>query len=393
VNRSMGWLWVVVAMIAGTGGYFAGRKVTQRAAIGAMPESPQSAIAAEPRASFAAGRANRTGPNAQGLPGDWEARWAAFVRAVPRSPADERAQAAALAELAATDPQRALALVRAEPNLAVRAGWRDAVLRGWATHDAAAAARYALSLRESERGAAIAAVLTGAVAQSPETAAQLGGRLSAEDAPRAPEYGQALVSALADAGEFRVAARFVAGTAATPLRAEQMNTAFQLWAEHRPAEAAAAVDELADPDLRREAFRGLAVGWAAADPAALANFAAALPPGESRAQALANAVPRWVEQDPVAAAQWLVQHDGSPDYDMGVLAVANQPALLAGRPETAMSLAASISDPPLRTNTLRTLALKWAEHDPAAARRFVAGSPDFSPEERNAILAETGPTP
>ena len=219
MNRSMGWLLMGVGLLAGAGGYFVGRQVAQRAALGAVAPAAQAPIAAESRAPLAAGRANKTSPDAERLPADWEARWAAFMRASPRSPADERTQAAALAELAATDPQRALALVRAEPNLAVRTRWRDAVLRGWATRDAGAAAQYALSLRESERGAAIAAVLSGAVAHSPETAAQLGGRVSAEDAPRAAEYGQALVSALADAGEFRVAARFIANAAATPLRA------------------------------------------------------------------------------------------------------------------------------------------------------------------------------
>lgn len=380
-----------VAAGAGLAGYFAGwRAGTRSQSLKMMANARPASLGQERTRDSAASRAPDTVVSS---PANWEARWNKLTGDGPRSPATEREQAAALAELAAADPPRAMALALAEPNLRVRARLRNAVLRGWASHDPDAAAKCALGLREADRSDAISAVLSGAIGRSPPDAVRLGTQLCAQDSARAADYGGALISALAEVGEFQLATRFVAASAATPLRAEQMNTAFQLWAEHRPAEAAAAVNDIADPELQREAFHGMAVGWAAADPMALANYAVNLPAGDPRAQALANALPRWVEQDPVAAAQWLAQHDSSPDFDMGVVAVANQPALLADRPEMAMSLAASISDPPLRTNTLRTLVLKWAERDPAAARRFVASSPDFAPEERRAILAETNPTP
>ncbi len=393
MNRGFPLVILGVALSAGAVGYFVGWRAGARTHTESSGTDSVTTQAGRGQASRVATAGESASDAAARTAEPWATRWQRLAHTGANSPATEREKAAALTELTATDPRRALALALAEPNLSLRARFRDAVLRGWATHDPDAAAKWALTLHEADRSDAIAAVLAGAVAHAPDAAVQLAARLCAQDGVRAADYGQALIGGLADAGEFQLATRFVAASAATPLRAEQMNTAFQLWAEHRPEEAAAAVDAIADPDLRREAFRGMAVGWAAADPVGLANFAVNLPAGETRAQALANALPRWVEQDPVAAAGWLAQHDTNPDFDLGVVAVANQPALLSDRPEMAMSLAASISDPALRTNTLRTLVLNWAARDAAAARRFVASSSDFPPDERAAILAETAQTP
>jgi hypothetical protein len=380
---------MLAVAVAGGAGFGLGRFSARSPAESGVRSASGRLATAQPTPKAGEGDARATGAGAAESPEAKFRRLAARIH----NPVTEREAASALAELAAHDPQRALALALAEPNLRRRVALRDAVLRGWAAHDPDAAAQSALAVREADRTTAVAAVLAGAVEHSPDGAVSLGVRLIASDSAHAADYGQALLTALAEAGEFGLATKFVAASPATPLRAEQMNAAFQTWAEHEPQAAAEAVNAIADPALREEAFRGMAVGWAAADPVGLANFAAGLPAGEGRAQALANALPRWVEQDPVAAASWLAQHDTSPDFDMGVIAVANQPGLLTDRPEMAMNLASSIADPPLRTNTLRTLALKWAEHDPASARHFVETSADFSPEERVSILAETGQKP
>lgn len=382
-------LFVAVGLLGAVGGYLVGRHAAGTA------RAPSPAIAAAeptslPTQSVApVESASRPDPAAI----DPEALWRRLSARHEPTPADEKAMAVALGALARRDPQRALSLALAEANLVRRALWRDTVLRAWAANDPESATQWALARREVDRVAAVTAVLHGAVARSPDEAAALGARLCTQDPAHAADYGGALIGALAEAGNFPVAVGFVAASTDTPLRIEQMNTAFQLWAQHQPGAAAAAVDAVADPRLRLEAFRGMAVGWATADPVSLANYAVNLPTGELRAQALSNALPRWVDQNPTAAAEWIGQHDGNADFDMGVVAVAQQPGLIADRPETAMGLAESITDPALRTNTLHNLALTWAQHDVAAARRFIESSTDFSDMERKVLLAEAVPSP
>jgi hypothetical protein len=307
----------------------------------------------------------------------------------PRTPAAERTLAENLEELAHRDPQSAMARALAENNRRLRAILRNAVLRGWAASDPRKAGEWAMALPDHARDEAAEAVLTGAVA-NPDAAIELARAFATQDSAHAADYGQVLIAALANAGEFKRATDFVAGNPTSPLRLEQMNSTFSVWAQHQPEQAAAAVNAITDPALREEAFRGMAIGWATADPAALAGFAVNLSPGEQRAQALANALPRWVEEDPVAASAWIAQHDSNADFDMGIIAIANMPQSLAERPEASLRLVESVADVPLRTNTLRTLALKWAERDPAAARRYVESSTGFSVEERTSLLNEIG---
>lgn len=312
--------------------------------------------------------------------------------ALPRTPEHERKLAALLAELAHRDPRQAMALALRQDNWAWRESLRDAVLRGWAEVDATDAADWARSLPERARSGAMTAVLTGAAAD-PAQAAAVASAACEADPVESANYGSALLNALAEHGAFAAAARFVAGRPASPLRLEQADTTFTLWAENRPDEAAAAAAAINDPELQKAALHGVAVGWSAADPVAAANYAAQLPPGEARAAMLANAIPRWVEQDPIAAAGWLETHGTGPDFDMGVVAVATLPRMVTQRPDVAVALAQTISDGPLRLNTLRTLTLRWAELDGAAATHFVQSSGVFSSAEQATILAEIQPKP
>jgi hypothetical protein len=316
----------------------------------------------------------------------WDERWKQ-AQTGSWSPRSERAQADLLVELASHDPQRALSIALAEHNLRVRAELRNAALRGWASTDAQAATEYALGLREDERRDAMAAVFAGAAADSP-AALRVAGEACDRDSARAFEYTQALVAKLGEVGQFATALQFLASRPAQPQRLEEADNAFAFWAAHQPADAAAAAEALADPDLRAAAFRGTVVGWSQADPAGLAEYATRLEPGESRSVALANAVPRWVEQDPTAAVNWINQHAGDADLDSGIAAVANLPGIVKNQPTVAIDLAKSISDAPLRENTLQNLVLRWAQSDAASAGQFVANSPLFSDGQRALVLAQ-----
>ena len=128
----------------------------------------------------------------------------------------------------------------AEGNWRLRASLRNAVLREWARTAPQAAGDWAMALRDDNREEAVEAVLAGS-ASDPRQAVQLGRKFTAQDPARAAGYGQALIAALADVGEFKTAVEFVETAAASPLRLEQMNSAFGLWAQHQPEQAAAEI--------------------------------------------------------------------------------------------------------------------------------------------------------
>ncbi|HEU5080587.1 MAG TPA: hypothetical protein VFT72_15350 [Opitutaceae bacterium] len=371
-----------IAIVAGATGFYLG------AARQARPETASRDRYDNP-AVQPAGANTDSGENLRPAVADFanvESRWRDLQQA-PRAPRTERDKADFLAALAVRDHAKAMQLALAEPNLRARLALQNAVLRGWAKTEPQNANAYALSLRGDERIAAVAAVIAGSAGQ-PAQASNVAATACDRDPDRAFDYMSALIAELGEQGNFAAAARFVASRPDTPQRIEETGNAFSFWAEHRPTEAAAALENISDPALRDAAFRGLVVGWSHADPAALAEFALQLPSGESRSLAIANAVPRWVEHDPVTAATWLAQREPSADFDMGVAAVATVPSMVSDRPELALTLAQTITDSALRTNTVQKVIREWAGSDLAGATRFLAASTHLPAAERDQLLAE-----
>ncbi len=292
--------------------------------------------------------------------------------------------AASLEQLATLDPPQAMALALAEANLRLRDDLRNAVLRGWASASPDAAAAWAMAQPAGSRSSVMEAVLAGA-AHQPDQAIRLTAHLSAERPELASDFSRYLISGLTDQGAYASAAQFATADTSEH-RTAWLNTAFYQWSAHQPQLALAAWEGMADPGARVAAFQGLVIGWASAAPSALAAYATALPPGENRQLALGQALTQWVGRDPAGASQWIDRFDPSGDLDPGVMAVATMPALAEVRPEVAVGWAQSIMDPGLRTSTLRTLALQWAQRDPAAARRYIATTAGLSSDDRATLL-------
>src|SRR5581483_10675452 len=118
------------------------------------------------------------------------------LRSLPRNPARQATLAALLESLAATEPERALALAQGEGNLKLREGLVDAVLHGWARTSPADASRWALARSDAnERERALSTVFAGAVAANPETAGALGKTLFQQNPVEAAGHGSSLIEA------------------------------------------------------------------------------------------------------------------------------------------------------------------------------------------------------
>jgi hypothetical protein len=294
--------------------------------------------------------------------------------------------------MGAADPQQALQLAQNAPTPRQREFFRNAVLQGWATRDPQSAAVWTLeNVRSEERRAATEAIAAGAISR-PDEAIRTFQHLISADPQLASDHGNALVFAFAHAGNYDTASQF-ATTGPAEFRAAWLCTVYHQWATYQPQSALAALDKISDSTARNEARSGLFAGWSSTDPASLVAHAQTLPIGAPRLDALKTGLEQWVHLNPVAAAAWMDKFDPGPDLDAGAAAIAVAPALVAKKPDIAASWAESISDPELRANTLCDLIQLWAQHDPAAARRYAATTQALPADRRELALSSLQPAP
>jgi hypothetical protein len=306
------------------------------------------------------------------------------------TPARNDALLAAIEKMAEKDPLGAIGMARNETNRQLRQQLLAAAFRGWGRTDAPAAADWILAQPSNSLDANtdIAAVLQGA-AQNPDVAVQLTQQLSQKNPDQAREYGDALIYALGQNGNFQRAADFAA-TGSDGLRTEWLAAAYGNWANYQPQNAAASAMQISDADEQHDALDAVIADWGQVDPKGLADFAENdLPAGDQKTHALSQALVFWAASNPVDAANWINQFSQSPSpaFDQGAAAIATQPGVMQ-QPQLAISWAANISDVNLRSRTMAAIVETWLLSDPSAAQNFVQNSDDLTPEDRTALDAK-----
>ncbi len=302
--------------------------------------------------------------------------------AQPRTRLRDNQILAAIEDLATRDAPRALALALAEVDLRLRLDLLRATLRGWAKSDPDAAGDWALSHPAIiDKSDAATAVLTGLI-QDPDAAIRLFSHLSETDPGHAREFGNSLIAALSNNGDFSRAAEFAAQGSAQ-YRTDWLAAAFGSWSQYQPQAAAAEAMKLPDPDSRQLAVHAAFTGWAQGDPEGLAEYAISLPDGPDKSFALTESLPSWAANDPAAAAEWINQIPSSPELDQGIATVARS---FDAKPEVAVTWAESIADTQLRSSTLANIVRRWIELDPVAARQYAETSTNIVGEDRSDLL-------
>jgi len=306
----------------------------------------------------------------------------------PASPARNDALIAALEQLAEQNPARALEIARAESNERLRGQLMDAVFRGWGKTNPYAAADWIASqpAETFNYSTAVASLFKGAVA-NPDTAVALAQRLISQSPDQARDYGDALIYAFAQAGNFQRAADFAASTDSQH-RTEWLSAAYGSWANYQPENAAAGALAIENPDVRSDALNAVIAGWEQIDPKGLANFAVNnLPDSFQKTQALSQSLVQWAAENPTDAANWLNQFGTTPDFDSGKAAIATQQDAMKD-PSLAIDWAKTISDPDLRSRTITAVVETWTLSDPAGALHYVQDTPDLRPDDRAGLLAK-----
>ncbi|HEX4343084.1 MAG TPA: hypothetical protein VH255_06820 [Verrucomicrobiae bacterium] len=300
----------------------------------------------------------------------------------PGSPARNAALVAMLEKLAAADPDRAMALAKAEGNLKLREDLVQASLHGWARTAPTNAANWALALQDpNDRERALSTVFDGVVAVNPEEALRVGNLVIAQNPDEAAGYGARLIDALCAGGDFAKAAQ-MASSGGDQTRSAWMGEAYSKWAQFQPEQAADAANAIADADTRIQALHGIVGGWSEADPAGLVDFVTQLPDGSDRDSLISQSLERWAKVDPTAASQWMNNRDPALDLDQGMAAVASMDSL---KPEVAVGWAESIVDPKTRSETLVTVLRNWLPDDLSAAESFFNSTQNLLPEDRKEV--------
>ncbi len=376
---------IVVGVLIGLTGFYIGRfsmasRETDIPARTAVAATPVKESAASSAATPLLAQAQPTGSMATASHWD-ETQWRKFL-ATPGTRTRNVALAEMLEALAAADPAHAMTLAQSESNLLLREQLTQAVLRGWAKSAPDSAASWALRLfNPGAREAALTAVFTGAVSANPNDAVRLVRSLIAQNPGEAVNYGNHLIDALCDAGNFQVAVK-MAASGDESQRSFWLGQAYSKWAALQPQQAAQAAAAMEDSPLKNLALHGVVGGWSQADPGSTVQFILQLPSNSESTPLLSQALERWTKVDLKAASDWIDNHEAGAAMDAGVASVATKERL---PPDVAIGWAESVVNPKLRSETLVSVLRNWATSDLAAAKRYFETSQNLLPEDRKEI--------
>ena len=108
-----------------------------------------------------------------------------------------------------------------------------------------------------------------------------------------------------------------------------------------------------------------------------------LPDSPNRDYALQNLGRQWAASDPKAAEAWIKLQPDSSDRDLAVAGFAG--ALARTNISSALQWAETIPDQSVKTETLKTIALRWLNSDPAKANAWLEKSSGWSANEIKSV--------
>ncbi len=279
-----------------------------------------------------------------------------------------------LAQLASTDPQKALALLPTGDEPLERAA-RRSIFQTWAERDPAAAIRGLGTSILDERGQewSVQQVLAKWAVKDPKAAL-------AWAAAQPPADGESYRSVLANIGwqltnSPEAVRPFVDALLAHDDfvgRAGALQNIVGAWIRNDPQATVAWLDTVPDvalrSDLASRAFAYLEPG----KPDQLLALAQRLPT-EVRDQTLAQHLSAWAKKDPDAALAWLA---ANPAPELAAASRKVEGVLLgtlaASDPQAALARWQTLPADAPRAEIASLLALSWAKNDPAAAARWFA---------------------
>jgi len=153
---------------------------------------------------------------------------------------------------------------------------------------------------------------------------------------------------------------------------------------YRPSEAAAFVDSIQEPAIRKSVSSTLIGSWATDDPHEAMGWAASHAPSEQTERDVSSVASRWVRNDPNELGAWLNQQPATATLDPAVQALVR--AEQKDSPSTAMGWAESIVDAKDRVTSVRSVAAAWMKTDPAIATPYILNHAELTDKEKQKLL-------
>lgn len=158
------------------------------------------------------------------------------------------------------------------------------------------------------------------------------------------------------------------------------------YAKRSRTEAADWLHNLPPSSGRDFALATLAADWATTAPQDAMTWASSLESPSARSEAMQRAFNRWADSDIVAAAQWVADHDSSPQADTLIANLVGDTSLGHVAPERAIQWSELIRDPDIRQTAVQRVVSAWSQHDAVAAARFTQQTQLLSPAMRQQLL-------
>jgi hypothetical protein len=367
--------------------------------------SPAAVVAVQPKPVARMAAASVKSPG--WLPGEaTQDEWRIALRRRIAAGASAEEILADLKSLLERDPTMALELALTVARTAdEKYRWAATLVSQWAETDNAAAWAWALEPGHAHVGAGEPAlpelVLARIAALDPEQAVALTDSALATVADGdvgldAAELTHAAIRVLLGTEHADLARESLERWAASDTGGTIGNAAFEEvalnLAQHSRADAADWLRNLPSSEGRNLALATLAADWATSAPDEAMNWAASLELNSGRVDAMQRVFNRWADKDIVASAQWLADHEASPQADTLIGNLVNDTSLVSVAPERALQWSALISDPTARSATVQHVIMAWATRDAAAALRYAQDTSLLSAVQRQQMLEMLRPS-
>ncbi|HZP61448.1 MAG TPA: hypothetical protein VFB27_14085 [Opitutaceae bacterium] len=314
---------------------------------------------------------------------------------------------AALGEIAKTRPELAIdladALGRTEEE---RTSWVIDVMKQWSERDPNASLLWVMQngarVSELARGTLPGVVLDAMAARDPKALLGFVDRLlrAGYDQNQSSGIPPAIavhlgLEALIKRGQLDAARAAVESWAHDPRVAKIGASAFEIVAaamgKSAPQDAGTWLKALPVSEDRNAALGTYATTWAGTDPAAAMHWAETLSPADGQPAVIRETFSEWIQADADGATKWLADYvtrePPSPDDDYLIGALVSYSPAVKSKPDLAVKLLDSISDPTKRELYEERIVLSWGHRDPAAATDYVWKSPTI-PQAQKLLLVQ-----
>ena len=290
----------------------------------------------------------------------------AYFNAHPELPAGSWSVGNALYTMGEKDPQRACALALTLKDRQASDNAINNLMQSWAADDPKSALAWAQSLENATlQQSAVAQALSGWASKNP--AAAMAAAQTIKDASARASATQSVwgnwfqsdpngaMAFLSTSGDEKMLNQITWRLANGDFTPDELSSLIGRLPESKEKEDI--VRNIVDTDVRKGQY------------ARAIEQLNSLPDSSNRDQSLMNLGNQWAATDPKAAEAWLKLQPDSSDRDVAISGFAT--ALARTNVQSAMQWAESIPDEGVKNETLKNVALRWLESDPAKADAWI----------------------